>query len=74
MKNEFTVLEERRKINLDYSKIQNTLITEIFRGIVKNLIPLDIRFFEMKCSKLKDIYKFDCIDSFIDIVSENQYM
>jgi len=73
-KPEILISEERRKLNFDYSKIQNGLISEIFKKMIKNLVPLDIKFFETKCARLKDIYEFESIDSFVEILCENQFV
>jgi len=71
---EINVPEERRKLNFDYSKIQSNLISEIFKKIIKNLVPLDIKFFETKCAKLKDIYNFESIDAFVETLCDNQFI
>jgi len=68
------ISEERRKINFEYSKTQNSLINELFKKIIRNLVPLDIKYFENKCAKLKDIYNFDCVDGLVDTLCENQFI
>jgi len=66
--------EERLKIQKNYTSTQNSLICELYKGLIKNMVPLDIRYFEMKCPRLKDIYNFDCIETLLENLSDNQFM
>jgi hypothetical protein len=67
-------MEERRQMQNDYTMCQNKLICELYKGLVKNMVPLDIRYFEMKCHKLKDIYNFDCLNTLLENLNDNQFM
>jgi len=67
-------IEEKRKMQNDYTIMQNGLISELYKGLIKNMVPLDIRYFEMKCPRLKDIYNFNSIEELLENLSGNQYM
>jgi hypothetical protein len=73
-KNTRESMEERRQMQNDYTRCQNKLICELYKGIIKNMVPLDIRYFEMKCQKLKDIYNFECLNTLLENLNENQFM
>jgi hypothetical protein len=63
---------EENKIKLVHSKMQSSLVVELFRDLIKSLVPLDIKYFETK-AKMLNIYKFETIDEFLDLVMQNQY-
>jgi len=67
-------IEEKRKMQNDYTLMQNGLMGELYKGLIKNMVPLDIRYFEMKCPRLKDIYSFSTIDELLENLSDNQFM
>jgi len=58
----------------DYTLMQNGLMCDLYKGLIKNMVPLDIRYFEMKCPRLKDIYSFSSIDELLENLSDNQFM
>jgi hypothetical protein len=67
-------IEEKRKMQTDYTIMQNGLIVELYKGLIKNMVPLDIRYFEMKCPMLKDIYNFTSIENLMENLRDNQFM
>jgi len=64
---------EESKIKFFHNKMQSSLVVELYRDMIKSLVPLDIKYFEKKCNSLSDIYKFDTIDEFLDLLVQNQY-
>jgi hypothetical protein len=71
-KNKSSNKQEENKIKLVHSKMQSSLVVELFRDLIKSLVPLDIKYFETKAQML-NIYKFETIDEFLDLVMQNQY-
>jgi len=67
-------IEERRKLQINYSILQNGSMCEFFKGLLKNMVPLEINYFESNCSMLKDIYNFDSIDTLLKNLKDNQFM
>jgi small-conductance mechanosensitive channel len=65
---------EENKIKYFHNKMQSGLVVELYKDLIKTLVPLDIKYFELKCTNLQDIYKFDTIDEFYDILVQNQYV
>jgi hypothetical protein len=73
-KNSKQMQVEENKIKFFHNKMQSSLVVELYRDMIKSLVPLDIKFFEKKCNSLSDIYKFDTIDEFLDLLVQNQYV
>jgi len=65
---------EENKIKFFHNKMQSSLIVELYRDLIKSIVPLDVKYFEAKCANLQDIYKFSTIDEFLDILVQNQYV
>jgi len=73
-KNSKQIQVEENKIKFFHNKMQSSLVVELYRDMIKSLVPLDIKYFEKKCNSLSDIYKFDTIDEFLDLLVQNQYV
>jgi len=48
----------------EYSGLQGYVLVELFKKIVKNIIPLELRYLEKKILKLEEVTNFDSLDSF----------
>jgi len=59
-------------IKKDYINMQNKIIIELLQKMVKSFIPLDLKFFEKKILRLKDITDFESLESFIEKIIQNQ--
>jgi len=71
--NSSKTVEKRRKLQDDYCTLQNNSIIEVYKGLIKNMVPLHIRYFESNCPMLKDIYDFQCVESFLENLNHNQF-
>jgi len=66
--------QEENKVKYIHTKMQSSLVVELYRDLIKTLVPLEIKYFELKCNNLQDIYKFETIDDFLDLLVQNQYV
>jgi len=67
-------VDEKTRIQNEYQNSQRILSFGLFKALIKSLVPLEIKYFEAKCSVLKDYLKAVNVDVFIEILVENQYI
>jgi hypothetical protein len=67
-------MEGNSKIKTEYQRTQTLLSFELFKSLVKSLTPLEIKYFEVKLSILKDYNKSENIHVFLETILENQFL
>ena len=65
-----------KKITVDnsiteYNNSQQNLLTELFRKILKNIIPIEFKIFSNKCIKINEFEKDDTLEEMINKIKEN---
>jgi len=66
-----TDLKEKQILN-DYSRMQHNIVFELFRKMIKNLIPLELKHMVRRMIKFKDLSSFESLDELLDIIIYNQ--
>lgn len=61
-------------LKADYTNMQNSLLTELFMKMVKNIIPIDYKSFTNKFIKLKEFSNNDTFDMLMEKIKDNQEM
>jgi len=65
---------KQRQIKQEYSQLQCTVLIELFKRIVKNIIPLEFKFFEKSILKLNDVINFETMDVLLERIIQNQIL
>jgi hypothetical protein len=61
-------------LRVDYSTLQKSLLTELYKKILRIVTPLEFKVFSNKFLKLKDHSSNDSLESMINNISDNEEM
>jgi len=64
-------LKEKQILN-EHSRMQHAIVFDLFRKMIKNLIPLELKHMVRRMIKFKDITCFESLDELMDIIIYNQ--
>ncbi len=58
----------------EYTQTQQTLLTELFRRILRSIVPIDFKIFSSKCIKIQEIEKEDSLETMVNKIRDNHEM
>jgi hypothetical protein len=58
----------------EYTRLQQNLLTELFRRILRSIVPIEFKIFSSKCIKIKELEKDDSLETMVNKVKENHEM
>jgi len=58
----------------EYTQLQQNLLSELFRRILRSIVPIKFKIFSNKCIKIKDFDKDDSLETMVNKVKENHEM
>jgi len=66
------LLNNKNNKKQHYGKLQTEIVIDLYKKLIKSIIPVEIKVFIKKFINLKDIKNFDDIDTLLKNIIENQ--
>ena len=77
MREKEIISQNKKKIEVaknEYNNIQKVVLTELFKKLIMNIIPIELKIFCQKFLKLKEYDSNDSLEVIIDKINLNQEM
>jgi hypothetical protein len=77
MKEKEIISQNKKKIEVaknEYNNIQKVVLNELFKKLIMNIIPIELKIFCQKFLKLKEYDNKDSLEAIIDKINLNQEM
>jgi hypothetical protein len=69
-----TAKKKQETCKSEYDTLQRSVLTELFKKLLSNLMPIEFKNFSQKFLKLKDFDQKDTLEAIIEKITTNQEM
>ena len=58
----------------EHTQTQQTLLTELFRRILRSIVPIEFKIFSSKCIKIQEMENDDSLETMVNKIKDNYEM